>query len=1178
MKRAGISLVEVTIAMVVIAVVALGFVGFQGAMVKSSQKEKDRTFAMQKAIQMMEELKAKVAADAALILDDFNNGDTSYSFNLTTEGVPSPASTLSDNIPVPVGSYRYVRQIDVRPLPRDKGGRQVTIRVYLSNRKSTAGRAVQDGAPLPALATLTNIFKTPPVIVAPSQLFNVFTMRMDGIVPGKWTNSSYSNPGWFGGFENTAISYLKSANPGLEIVKRDIRLPAYGRDPWYSPLYNTSNTYNFQDGTGYGHNDTSRIPLNKVYYLLGNGGPPYSSWEVFQNGPFRKTLTAAGATSEGNGTYAPTNYADDPLAFPFTHANQRPIADQFNHALRYVEEKEKVEAGSELTLRYLLDQMLEKKRRNVILSNTHGEVFPMIPMRNYSDAARVPREMDSTRLRDHFGINGVSDSDDIRDGSEVRLVTHPLKLEHAQTDWVELRVFPYKTDDTTDEPDHAEYRRGKIVLREVLSNLDDIHTGLDIEDLEIRVVHKIHEEDKWRPGGGPGGTYEDLDAYGNTLIWPATATGYSSTLRAQYIQSVEKKTVAANGYKVGDLVISLKDIPYTHRQVQNDYTWGGGGNTYTKPYYGLHSDARLYNQYYLPDPLLPTLDIGFDHNSNDENEQPRNTARFFIKLKLEQPQRLEVLTTIGSEDDLTKHKRPNLSRTWTWVGLSVPESERYQLIGDPRHSPYRDVRNGFRYNRYFADFKTNAYRINSSASGYGAAWNMFDHTANGWGGSGHGKHEADVPAYFAIWRNALMGSNSMLAQPTGNAFRIVALGGEYGGETWTSVVRHSRRPFEGDTDRKEFDTWKEPTIVVDKDNDENKWFSMPWLGEIWPDNRWEDWRDTGNLPSSRYRHRKWEDVKGYEKQFTKYDHTRYVDQWGPTGFFYADTHFGYRDAWELMDKTPINGKALDADLNAKLNPDLNVRFGFLLNDTGLSSTPPDEHGMTRTSLSSGLVLDEPEYYKLSGGRTGLMPFVMRGASGGEVAYFNFFSPVTRYSGNNDPYSFMRIYFASVIQGFMDMAGPGYRGGGTKAAEARIKLPPRVKLLTPEDDALVTDSTVLITWEPQWTRWDTKPYSRHYADYTAGHTPEVVYNIKYSPDQGKTWRYVNGTGGTSVGPGARYYDARRITGTSFAWDLGSLPNRQYQIRIEAYRTVTGAEAGTYEQDHHAFTQFSINLAR
>ncbi|MFP5502900.1 MAG: hypothetical protein ACLGIN_10460, partial [Candidatus Sericytochromatia bacterium] len=119
MKRLGISLLEVTVAMVVVAVVSMGFIGFQGAMVKSSQKEKDRTFAMQKAVQMMEELKAKVAEDATTVLDSYNDGDTGYRYELTTESV-SAASPLSDNVPVPVNSYRYVRQIDVRPLPRDK--------------------------------------------------------------------------------------------------------------------------------------------------------------------------------------------------------------------------------------------------------------------------------------------------------------------------------------------------------------------------------------------------------------------------------------------------------------------------------------------------------------------------------------------------------------------------------------------------------------------------------------------------------------------------------------------------------------------------------------------------------------------------------------------------------------------------------------------------------------------------------------------------------------------------------------------------------------------------------------------------------------------------------------------------------------------------------------------------
>lgn len=1167
MKRSGISLIEVLVAMVVVAVVSLGFVSFQGAMVKANQNEKDRTFAMQKAIQMMEELKAKVAADAATVLDDYNNGDTSYSFYLTTESVSSPGDPLSDNIGVPVASYRYVRQIEVKPLPRDKGARQVSIRVYRSNSKSSAARATVNGSPLPALATLTNIFKTPPVIVEPSQLYNIYTLRMDGIIPGKWTNSSYSNPGWFGGFENTAISYLKGANPGLEIAKTDIHLPAYGRDPWYSPIYNTSSYYHFKDGIGFGIWDVARVPLEKVYFLLGSAALE-RSWETFAHGPFRKTVTGPGAVSEGNGTYTPNYYGGNPLTLDFRHRDSRPIADQFNHALRYEEEKEKIEAaspnhGSPMTLRYLLDQMLEKKRRNVIISNTHGEVFPMIPMRNYSDPAKVPYEPNTTTILDNWGVVAPS-SDAAREGAKARLVTHPNKLEYAQSDWVELRVYPFLTEDIENEPPDA-YREATIVLRDVASNLVDVVSGgTEVNDVLVDVVHKVDIE---RDFGWPIGKL-DLRAYDRFPVWPAGRSGMVTDVTNEYQVSVERKTTAdaSMGYGPNDLVVRVKKVPYTHTLVHNEWRIA---SPYSGEWYGIHKNKNLYGMHYYPDPLLP----GLENDNNDKDKWPRNTARVFIKLKLKNPDNLEVLTSIGSEQNLNKHKVPNRSRTWAYVGLPAPESERYQLVGDPRHNPYEDVRADRRYNRYWADLNDNAYQADTSQD-----WNKFPSTANGWGGGKtDGKHDADVPAYFALWRKALINSNSMLCQPTGNAFRIVALGAEYGGETWQGSVQHSERPMkDGKYKLETFDEWKDPTVPTTKANKKDEWYAIPWLGEIWPTSRWADWRDTGNLPASDFRRNKVEDVEGYKEMKVDWDRSRYVDNWGSQGFFYADTDFTYKDEWSKADMTANSGKWLDAGLNAKLNPDLDVRFGFLLDDSSNSDRPPSEYGMTRYDLEPGLLKNEPEYYKMGNGRVGLMPFILRDGTD-KVGYFLFNSPRTAYSGNNDPYSMMRIYFGAIIQSYMDMASYQFSGPGVKDASVRLKLPPRLKIVQPEDDALVESGSVVIEWAPEWKRWDGQDYSQHWTNYTSGHSPDVVYNLKYSADQGKSWRYVNGGGTAYVGASARFNDSKKLFGTTHTWDMSSLKNGQYQVRIEAYR-YNMAEPNTYEYDHHAFTQFSINLAK
>ncbi|MHC4473183.1 MAG: hypothetical protein ACYS99_19740, partial [Planctomycetota bacterium] len=85
------------------------------------------------------------------------------------------------------------------------------------------------------------------------------------------------------------------------------------------------------------------------------------------------------------------------------------LADQYNHAMRLPEEEalfaQRVASGvdAEPSWRLLLERMASNPdaNKNAILVNLHGELLPLPPLRNYSDAARAPLTSPGVRVVTH---------------------------------------------------------------------------------------------------------------------------------------------------------------------------------------------------------------------------------------------------------------------------------------------------------------------------------------------------------------------------------------------------------------------------------------------------------------------------------------------------------------------------------------------------------------------------------------------------------------------------------------------------------------------------------------------------------------------------------------------------------------------------------------------------------
>jgi len=384
-KEAGFSLLETMVSVTIIGVATLTIFMFLGSMARQTTNVKYQTFATQKAIQIMEELRSLVGrTDRIGILDNYDNG-VNFSPFLTTEDTQSlgydPSSPLSGNVRMGA-NWRFLRQISIIGESADPYMRKVRVSIYLADESNpSAGKTF--------LAKSVSIIKTSVAGCNPIQVMDVYFLCIENI-PGWWTSTADLRP-----MADELVTDLQTRNPGLELRTHWITRLAYGRDPCYTPWINESVRAD----------QLTDIPY--VYYYPGlvkkrtSGGVDYSE--------FYYVPGYIGGKINIDGTV--------------TNASSYSVADQYNNAVRYPdEERLYAQSGGEISLRMLLEKMNSSpsELRNVLIVNLHGELLPIPPMRNYSDPAKDP----------------VS-------SPNARIVAHPEKLLFGLADQIPLRVYSY---------------------------------------------------------------------------------------------------------------------------------------------------------------------------------------------------------------------------------------------------------------------------------------------------------------------------------------------------------------------------------------------------------------------------------------------------------------------------------------------------------------------------------------------------------------------------------------------------------------------------------------------------------------------------------------------------------------------------------------------------------------
>ncbi|HEV7428261.1 MAG TPA: type II secretion system protein [Thermoanaerobaculia bacterium] len=638
-RQSGMSLVEVLAGLAIVSVMVLGTVTVMSNAHNLTRMTSSKEFATQKAISMIEELKSLVQTNTGstiVTLDDYDDG-VKNNMVLTTIGEknksplvpPLPDDIMSGNVLLAgPDTWQYERLITVRKIKGQSNDvRLVNVKVY--ENLPRGGQLL--------LAEVSSVIRTLAATMPPTQVYDVYCLAIEN-VPGWWVYMSNVVP-----FVKSAISDLQARNPGLIFRTHWITSLAYGRDLLYKPYINNAVDSNADIDSVYFY--PGKMPQSCI--SAGNCGDDYYYPSFF----FRGRVSIDGNDTNG---YDPQN-----------NPNPYAIADQYNNAMRYYDEKKLYDdrkkaaalqdppATEEMTWRLLMDDMYMNPQNytNALIINLHGELMPFPPVRNYSDAAKSP------------ATAGLLN---------VRAVIHPEQLVYASGSPVTLRVYTY-----TDPPSATAIMPVPLTVR--ISGL----TSWIPTSTSVQVIHGGVDND------GTGG----IDAYDAA---PVPAPAYPVAGKPNQMAW----TWSLDGV-TGDTILKLYGSP-----LKTPIESSGRG---------LAVEDRLYGLDYIPSPVedLTTGAVQFSTDLTSTSVRPKNTARWMIRIPAAAiPVNGTVLTVdtrIGDQETSgylypAANDPENRSRTYAWCGPNtyvfgnattppkLPLTERFQVIGDPRHCPYADLK------------------------------------------------------------------------------------------------------------------------------------------------------------------------------------------------------------------------------------------------------------------------------------------------------------------------------------------------------------------------------------------------------------------------------------------------------------------------------------------------------
>ncbi len=647
LSQAGFSLVELLIAVGIMAGLASTVMMARSYMAKQTVATSDKAYATQKAIQMFEELKALVNGSETSInlLDNYSDG-TGYNAVLTTDktvdtGLASanPANSLSGNKPTQSGAWRYLRQIQVNHLGNDAFTRQIIIKVWLYQSDTNPN------LPGTLLSEVGGNLRTIASTFPPTQVMDVYVLAINNIA-GWWAHE----PVLYQTFQSI-INNIQTRNPGLELRPHYITRTSYGRDSQYQPYINIYpyNTDGNNDVTGAAVTNGTTVgnfPFVYMYpgYTLEDTADGSVSDSFFD--PGLEQSPPLGVCLDGNfnvgGSFENTG-------LQFTGCPNYAVADQYNNSMRYPDELAMYQAVTaaaaadnasgvttaylpaqdsvtEISWRMLMEGMLDQPASftNAMVINLHGENLPLPPMRNYSDAAKDPGSLDLA------GNPGVPAN------TNIRVVTHPQMLYYpgassiATSVAVTLNVYSYYAGLDDISTLDTLYPPANDPKTDISLFFPDLTTDTQVLGVTA-IVGNSNTASNVAPATGP--VIYNYDKFAAFPIAPGTAGLYSGSL-ADGTNITGQGPVQVSVTYVGPNKQLLITLYNSRLRCPNGEASVGGNNA------GLSALDRLYGLEYIPcSPDMKKLTSPVTFTASDLTlsagaPAAKNTARWLVSLSM----------------------------------------------------------------------------------------------------------------------------------------------------------------------------------------------------------------------------------------------------------------------------------------------------------------------------------------------------------------------------------------------------------------------------------------------------------------------------------------------------------------------------------------------------------------
>lgn len=1168
----GITLLEVIFSIAIFGLVAVAAAEHIGLSWSFTKMNRERIFAYRKAQSILAELQAFVDrgdAEVAADLDRFDDG-TSLSNALTiTESsgnLVEPAHPASLNATTEGGVWKWSRQISVRPFPgqQTRDVRFVTVRIFRRNKDHTRTR----------LAEMSSVIRSIGQSYPTTQVYDVYLLALENI-PGWWVYMDSIHP-----FVESTLTDLQARNPGLTFRTHWITKAGFGRDPYYAPYMNDKAASNESIPGVYFY--PGRMPEGSAaarYYV-----PQEIQGVKNMDGELLNTIS------------------DSP--FPYT------LADQFNHCMRLPDAmrlfQQRVAVGldkpEQPTWRLLLEDMIAHpdKFHNAIFVNLHGELLPMPAMRNYSDPAKDPHSYRG-----------------------VRVVTHPenLRYDNELGPDVKLRVYAYGepgVTTTVSEIDTVTVRIKGLNLPDATSVVKAMNLGdpnqrpVLLEKVElftdamtkqskyVRVSFQPSTSEATSKSLGTSMFVSSVAKDGDALVLKLRRTSTTCALASNNSGLDSKWRLYGRSYiptPLGSGATFAQDLTSTANVPKNTARWI---ITVRRDPTGLKSwlpataegNQILEVETFIgdaPGVRYPTL-AKFDAYAPTLLGNPRWSD--LPTVASEDPDTWDPSSIWQPETEATKRwpqTKPayvvnpsNMSRTfvyWTKEVDDVPFTERYQFIGDPRHCPYADLKEGgAHFPNGFNWFFDDQYNASGNFRGY---WGFTSgRIRDGW----MGRLEIDVPRFMQTLRKAITRSEVLYTTLTGWSYYYLGIGNEIGYDSangFPSSIPLDGRPYGTSASQVSVDSISgggdsdyRYVKLIRQAGTSSYWWGAHWLGELYPDWAFDSaWEVAGNLPcgwnlGEFFRDRR-QDVTYNLPLGTSFSYgQRVAKREGCTSFFNigrSDATFHHQGTDGQEGTLTTTGLEIAGSYNFSLPTRTKISRPFALAASGSGGVGP-EYNYTTDYPRHSAQLVKKYYAHPVYGVDGSAMVEVRPPNEDRSAYVvvNGIDKTTE-SGS----AFISKYsMLTLIHSLLEAGDGGLKRPVTRLPRAVIRGPTAVT-------ELGDPAEIPVTWETLWTRWDGRPYSSSSSSNTAETETGLVYALIYSRDNGKTWRHVIDESPAEPGqmPGPTQVLTDQGSGSErFVWSTpaASYPEGSYLLRIEVYRN--------HERLHYAHHTEKIYIDR